>query len=90
MKFVVATTDNLLVYSLPETKGTGSPSKTKKKGKQKENATAISELKLLRTIDPPAAVSGASGSTFRAARRVFCYILNVAMLIRVQVPPGEA
>ncbi|KAJ7368124.1 WD40 repeat-like protein [Mycena albidolilacea] len=66
--FVVATTDNLLVYSLPQTKGTGSPSKTKKKGKQKENATAISELELLRTIDPPAAVSGASGSTFRAAR----------------------
>ncbi|KAJ7904344.1 WD40 repeat-like protein [Mycena olivaceomarginata] len=56
--FVVATTDNLLVYSLPETKGTGSP----------RTRRLISELKLLRTIDPPAAVSGASGSTFRAAR----------------------
>ncbi|KAJ7667843.1 WD40-repeat-containing domain protein [Mycena polygramma] len=62
---VVATTDNLLVYALPsETKS--SPSKDKKKGKQK--ATVLSDLELLQTVDPPAAVSGSTGSTFRAAR----------------------
>ncbi|KAJ6539193.1 quinon protein alcohol dehydrogenase-like superfamily [Mycena capillaripes] len=64
---VVATTDNLLVYALPaEAKGSGSPSKNKKKGKQK--AAVISELELVRSVDPPAAVSGSTGSTFRAAR----------------------
>ncbi|KAJ7276222.1 quinon protein alcohol dehydrogenase-like superfamily [Mycena haematopus] len=68
---VVATTANLLVYALPgetETKSKGSPSKNKKKGKQKEKTIALSELELLRTVDPPAGVLGSTGSTFRAAR----------------------
>ncbi|KAK7061573.1 WD-repeats-region domain-containing protein [Favolaschia claudopus] len=62
---VVATTDNLLVYALPS-EDKESPSKNKKKGKQK--AAALSELELLQTVDSPAAVSGSTGSTFRAAR----------------------
>ncbi|KAJ7699925.1 quinon protein alcohol dehydrogenase-like superfamily [Mycena rosella] len=63
---VVATTDNLLVYALPAAAEKGSPSKNKKKGKQK--AAVLSELELLRTVNPPAAVAGSTGSTFRAAR----------------------
>ncbi|KAJ7742418.1 quinon protein alcohol dehydrogenase-like superfamily [Mycena maculata] len=63
---VVATTDNLLVYALPGAESEGSPSKNKKKGKQR--AAVLAELELLRTVDPPAAVSGATGSNFRAAR----------------------
>ncbi|KAJ7095233.1 WD40 repeat-like protein [Mycena belliarum] len=63
---VVATTDNLLVYALPAAASKDSPSKNKKKGKQK--AAAVPELELLRTVDAPAAVSGSTGSTFRAAR----------------------
>ncbi|KAJ7179839.1 WD40 repeat-like protein [Mycena crocata] len=64
---VVATTANLLVYALPAAADSkGSPSKNKKKGKQK--AAVLAELDLLRTVDPPAAVSGSTGSTFRAAR----------------------
>ncbi|KAJ7937203.1 WD40 repeat-like protein [Mycena leptocephala] len=62
---VVATTDNLLVYALPAATKS-SPSKNKKKGKQK--ATVLPELELLRTVDPPATVSVSTRSTFRAAR----------------------
>ncbi|KAF7352938.1 WD-REPEATS-REGION domain-containing protein [Mycena venus] len=68
-KLVVATTDNLLVYELPSSeKDKGSPSKDKKKGKQKEKVAVLHDLELLRTIDPPATVAGVTGSTFRAAR----------------------
>ncbi|KAJ6599220.1 WD40 repeat-like protein [Mycena vulgaris] len=63
---VVATTDNLLVYALPSAQLKGSPSKNKKRGKQK--AAVLPELELLRTVDPPTTVSGSTGSTFRAAR----------------------
>ncbi|KAJ7228813.1 WD40 repeat-like protein [Mycena pura] len=63
---VVATTHNLLVYALPTANSKGSPSKNKKKGKQK--AVVPSALELLRTIDAPVSVSGSTGSTFRAAR----------------------
>lgn len=65
---MVATTDNLLVYALPGAATKSSPSKNKKKGKQK--VAAVSELELLRTVDPPAAISGSTGSNFRAARQV--------------------
>ncbi|KAJ7179278.1 WD40-repeat-containing domain protein [Mycena filopes] len=63
---VIATTANLLVYALPGAEVKGSPSKNKKKGKQK--AVVPPELELLRTVDAPVAVSGSTGSTFRAAR----------------------
>ncbi|KAJ7499072.1 WD40 repeat-like protein [Mycena latifolia] len=63
---VVATTDNLLVYALPAAQPKASPSKNKKKGKQK--AAVLPELELLRTVDPPSAISGSTRSTFRAAR----------------------
>ncbi|KAJ6629148.1 WD40-repeat-containing domain protein [Mycena sp. CBHHK59/15] len=63
---VVATTENLLVYTLPTDSGSqSSPSKNKKKGKQK--AKVPLELELLRTVEPPA-LMGSNGSTFRAAR----------------------
>jgi prolactin regulatory element-binding protein len=65
LKLVVATTDNLLVYALPAATKP-SPSKNKKKGKQK--AAVLPELELLRTVDPPATVSVSTRSTFRAAR----------------------
>ncbi|KAJ7781405.1 quinon protein alcohol dehydrogenase-like superfamily [Mycena metata] len=60
---VIATTANLLVYALPSAEAKDSP---KKKGKQK--AVVPSELELLRTVDAPLAVSGSTGSNFRAAR----------------------
>ncbi|KAJ7507576.1 WD40 repeat-like protein [Mycena galericulata] len=63
---VVATTDNLLVYALPGGEAKGSPSKKKKKGKEK--AAVLSDLELLRTVDPPTAIAGSTGSNFRAAR----------------------
>ncbi|KAJ7088610.1 quinon protein alcohol dehydrogenase-like superfamily [Mycena epipterygia] len=65
---VVATTDNLLVYALPAgaAQPKGSPSKNKKKGKQK--ATVLPELELLRTVDPPTALAGSTGTIFRAVR----------------------
>ncbi|KAF7301408.1 WD-REPEATS-REGION domain-containing protein [Mycena indigotica] len=63
---VVTTTRNLLVYALPSVDGTGSPSKTKKKGKQKAGGPV--ELELLQTIEAPEAISKVSASDFRAAR----------------------
>ncbi|KAJ7283837.1 WD40 repeat-like protein [Mycena rebaudengoi] len=62
---VIATTQNLLVYALPDAGSKTSPSKNKKKGKQK--AIVPPELELLRTIEPPT-LAGSTASTFRAAR----------------------
>ncbi|KAL0949636.1 hypothetical protein HGRIS_009682 [Hohenbuehelia grisea] len=65
---VVTTTANLLVYALPKASNSRpqSPSKGKKKGKQK--AQPLPDLEILRTVELPASLGGVSGSTFRAAR----------------------
>jgi prolactin regulatory element-binding protein len=72
---VVATTHNLLIYTLPSAstdaptgKGTG---KSKKKGKQKAKSQSEPELKLLQTIELPVLPGGVEGASFRAARSVF-------------------
>ncbi|GAV99143.1 WD40 repeat-like protein [Lentinula edodes] len=63
---IVATTAELRVYTLPETKS-ASPSKPKKKGKQKVS-TSLPSLVCERVIDIPSSLGGSSGSSFRAAK----------------------
>jgi len=64
---VIATTANLLIYTLPSTDGKPpSPSKHKKKGKQKTKS--LPELGTPRIVELPESLGGAGGSTFRAAR----------------------
>ncbi|CAK5263091.1 unnamed protein product, partial [Mycena citricolor] len=63
---VIATTEELLVYALPEpvSEKQEAPSNIKNKGKQKAD---IVELELVQKVLPPA-FPGSTGSTFRAAR----------------------
>lgn len=60
----MATTVNLLVYTLP-TKGASTTSE-KAAGKQKE--VPLTDLKLSKTVDRPDLPGTAGGSSFRAAR----------------------
>lgn len=71
IQLVIATTVNLLVYALPtvaDIPKPPSPTKSKKKGKQKEQA--LPELELIKTVELPDSVGGPGGSAFRAARSV--------------------
>ncbi|KAJ3883143.1 WD40 repeat-like protein [Lentinula edodes] len=63
---IVATTAELRVYTLPETKS-ASPSKPNKKGKQKVS-TSLPSLVCERVIAIPSSLGGPSGSSFRAAK----------------------
>ncbi|KAJ3811797.1 WD40 repeat-like protein [Lentinula aff. lateritia] len=63
---IVATTAELRVYTLPETKS-ASPIQSKKKGKQKVS-TSLPSLVCERVVDIPSSLGGPSGSSFRAAR----------------------
>ncbi|KAJ3853001.1 WD40 repeat-like protein [Lentinula lateritia] len=63
---IVATTAELRVYTLPETKS-ASPTQSKKKGKQKVS-TSLPSLVCERVVDIPSSLGGPSGSSFRAAK----------------------
>jgi prolactin regulatory element-binding protein len=59
-KFVVATTVNLLVYSVKTT--------ASEKGKEKASAPITAALELIQTVDRPTLPGNFTGSSFRAAR----------------------
>lgn len=72
-QLVIATTTNLLVYSLPVATQTPASSNSPKKGKKKSNKTATNGLAekpqvlaLQNKVDLPSLTG--EGSTFRAAR----------------------
>ena len=80
---IVATTDKLLVYSLPATDAppaspVGPKTRSKKRQKQKSkevNAASLKDMKLLKTVERPTlpGLNDEVSTTFRAVRCVACF-----------------